>query len=182
MTVDFKPIATPDGFAHSNSSTLLLGLGNDILCDDAIGLLVARALSERRQLASASPVTYQLPSDSPAIDIRETTELGLALLDHIIGYKKLIIIDAIQTLMAPPGYIHELDTPALTFTPVTTPRFLAIGDMITLGKQLALPVPEHLKIFAIEIQDPRTITDRLTPTLQTALPQIINHIWSAIMF
>ena len=45
----------------------------------------------------------------PAIDFRETTEMGLALLDFITGYRAVAIVDSIQTGKAAPGFLHELD-------------------------------------------------------------------------
>jgi Ni,Fe-hydrogenase maturation factor len=51
---------------------LLLGLGNDILTDDAIGLHVAAAVRER--LAGCQFLT-----------VRQTGEMGLSLLDFIFS-------------------------------------------------------------------------------------------------
>src|SRR5512136_74051 len=82
------------------SRVLLLGLGNDILTDDAVGLQVVRQL--RGELAG-----------HPTIDVRETTEMGLALLDFITGYSVVVIVDSIQTGKAAPGSLHELDAAAL---------------------------------------------------------------------
>lgn len=67
---------------------LVLGLGNDILTDDAVGLLVARAVAERLR-------------DRPQIAVRETTEMGLALLDEIADFDALILVDAVQTGRVP---------------------------------------------------------------------------------
>jgi hydrogenase maturation protease len=168
----FLQIPTPQsrGDSHVSASckTLLLGLGNDILCDDAIGLLVAREI--RRRAAGKE-----------GIAVRETCEMGLALLDYIVGFKNLVVVDAIQTRKAPPGSIHELDGTELKVLPVTSPHFLGVGEMITLGKQLGLQVPENLKIFAIEIEDGTTITDQLTPVLAKALPQIVERVWGALV-
>jgi hydrogenase maturation protease len=165
MSDAFEQIATPDQSSR-NAQTLLLGLGNDVLCDDAIGLLIAREIRKRGQ---------------HDLDIRETSEIGLSLLDYIIGYKNLIIVASIQTHTAPPGYIHDLDAAELNILPIIPPHFLGIGEMITLGKQIGLQVPERLKIFAIEIEDAQTITDHLTPSLQNALPQIIDRLWSNLL-
>jgi Ni,Fe-hydrogenase maturation factor len=45
----------------------------------------------------------------PSIDCRETTEMGLALLDFITGYRAVAIVDSIQTGKEAPGFLHELD-------------------------------------------------------------------------
>ena len=153
--------------ASPSPRILLLGLGNDILTDDAIGLHVVHEL--QRELA-----------DHPSIDIRETTEMGLALLDYITGYRVVFIVDSIQTGKAAPGVLHELDAAALTQLTGRTPHFLGVGETLALGRQLGLPMPEQVSIFAIEVEDPFTLGTALTPALQAALPGIVARIRAAV--
>lgn len=141
---------------------LLLGLGNDILTDDAVGLLVARQL--RRELGH-----------HPAIEVRETTEMGLALLDFMTGYDAVVLVDAIQTGQAPPGFLHELEPTGLTRLTGRTPHFLGVGETLALGSELGLPMPRRVKILAVEVADPYTLGTALTPALQTALPEAVNR-------
>jgi hydrogenase maturation protease len=146
---------------------LLLGLGNDILTDDAVGLCVVHEL--RSKLASC-----------PAIDIRETTEMGLALLDFITGYRTVVIVDSIQTGQASPGFVHELDASALNQLTGRTPHFVGVSETLALGRQLGLAMPEQVRIFAIEVEDPFTLGTTLTPALQSALPGIVRRIAVAL--
>jgi hydrogenase maturation protease len=146
---------------------LLLGLGNDILTDDAVGLYVVHEL--QRELAG-----------HPAIDCRETTEMGLALLDFITGYRAVAIVDSIQTGKEAPGFVHEIDATALNHLTGRTPHFVGVSETLALGKQLGLPMPEQVRIFAIEVEDPFTLGTALTPTLQAALPVIVERIRAAI--
>jgi hydrogenase maturation protease len=146
---------------------LLLGLGNDILTDDAVGLHVVREL--QRRLAG-----------QPSIDCRETTEMGLALLDYFTGYRAVVIVDSIQTGKAAPGFLHELDAAALTRIAGRTPHFVGVSETLALGKELGLPMPEQVRIFAIEVEDPFTLGTDLTPILQAALPGIVEHIAAAV--
>ena len=146
---------------------LLLGLGNDILTDDAIGLHVVHAL--RQELAGY-----------PSIDVRETTEMGLALLDFITGYRTAVIVDSIQTGKAAPGFLHEIDAAALNQLTGRTPHFVGVSETLALGKQLGLPMPEQVRIFAIEVEDPFTLGTALTPALQAALPGLVERIGAAV--
>ena len=145
---------------------LVLGLGNDILSDDAIGLRVAARLKE--DLA-----------DQPAIHVEETTEMGLALLDHITGYAAVFIVDAIQTGKAEPGFVHELDAASLQQLAGRTPHFLGVGETLALGRSLGLGMPNHVRIFAIEVADPFTLSTRMTPALESALPALAACIAAA---
>ncbi len=142
---------------------LILGLGNDLLTDDAIGLRVVQAL--RADLGAL-----------PAISLEETTEMGLALLDHLTGWAAAFIVDAIQTGRAEPGFVHEPDVSAWRQLAGATPHFLGVGETLALGKQLGLPMPESVRIFAVETQDPFTLGTWMTPALETALPGIVAKV------
>ena len=146
---------------------LLLGLGNDILTDDAVGLHVVHEL--QRELAG-----------HPSIDFRETTEMGLALLDFITGYRAVVIVDSIQTGQAAPGFLHEFDAAALAHITGRTPHFVGVSETLALGRQLGLPMPEQVKVFAIEVEDPFTLGTDLTPVLQAALPGIVARVALAV--
>ena len=158
---------TPSELPVPAGQVLLLGLGNDILTDDAVGLHVVREL--RLKLAA-----------HPSIDIRETTEMGLALLDFITGYRVVVIVDSIQTGKAPLGFLHELDACALNQLTGRTPHFVGVSETLALGKKLGLVVPEQVKIFAIEVEDPFTVSTDMTPALQSALPGIVERIAAAL--
>jgi hydrogenase maturation protease len=145
------------------SKTLILGLGNDILTDDAIGLRIAAAL--RARFAGQKNIT-----------VAETAEMGLSLLDYIAGFDTLVLVDAIQTQKAMPGFVHEICGEDLQTLPAISPHFLGVGEMLALGQELGLPVPRLVKIFAIEVQDPFTVSTRLTPALEAQIPVIAEQI------
>jgi hydrogenase maturation protease len=60
--------------------TVVIGLGNELLGDDAFGLAVVRMLSE---------------VGAESANIVEAAEHGLGLLDHLEGYGRAIIVDAL---------------------------------------------------------------------------------------
>jgi hydrogenase maturation protease len=72
---------------------LVLGLGNDLLADDAVGILVVQTLKE--QIGEQA-------------DVIAASVHGLGLLDLFIGYDRAILIDAIQTGRFAPGTILKL--------------------------------------------------------------------------
>ena len=141
---------------EEDSKVLILGLGNDILTDDAVGLHVVREL--RHRLA-----------DQPEIAVEETCEMGLALLDFFVGRRAVILVDSIQTGRVPPGAIHELDANELKQLTGRTPHFLGVGETLALGRRLGLVMPEQVKIFAIEVEDPFTLGTVMTEPIQRAV-------------
>ena len=92
----------------------------------------------------------------------------------------MAIVDSIQTGKAAPGFMHELDAPALNQLTGRTPHFVGVSETLALGKQLGLPMPEQVRVFAIEVEDPFTLGTALTPALQAALPGIIGRIRTAL--
>jgi hydrogenase maturation protease len=135
---------------------LVLGLGNDILTDDAIGLRVVEAARERL-------------AGEPDIEVKTTTEMGLALLDEIADRESVVLVDSVQTGEASPGKIHEIDSLALSRVLTTAPHFLGIGETLALGKTLGLAMPMNVRIIAIEVADPYTLGTKMTPAVEQAV-------------
>ncbi len=77
--------------------TLILGLGNPILGDDSAGLKVAEIVRQRVAL-------------DPSLEVSEDYWGGLRLMERMIGYDQVIIVDAICTGAHPPGTVLHLDS------------------------------------------------------------------------
>jgi hydrogenase maturation protease len=137
--------------------TLVLGLGNPILTDDAAGLRVARAVRERL--------------NHPDVFIEEAGVGGLELLEILTGYDKAIIIDAIQTPGLKAGQIHKLDTSVLDATRhAATPHDINFATALELGKRLGIKLPKDITIFAIEVEDVTSFGEKCTPQVEKAVP------------
>ena len=141
----------------------MLGLGNDILTDDAVGLLVARAVAER-------------VGEEREIAVRETIEMGLALLDEIADFDALILVDSVQTGRAPPGHIHECDIADLPQVTATSPHFVGVGETLALGRRLGLAMPRRVRVIAIEVADPFTLGTQPTTVVQEAVGLAVERV------
>ena len=142
---------------------LVLGLGNPILCDDAVGLRVAAEV--QRQL-----------TDSADVEVIESSEMGLALLDLVTGFDSLVVVDAVQTGLSAPGFVHQWDESDLKALPPVSPHFLGLGEALALGRLLGLAVPVKIHLLAIEVADPFTLGTSLTPAVDRCLPAIVEHV------
>jgi hydrogenase maturation protease len=149
--------------AHPRKGILLLGLGNDILSDDAVGLHVARAI--RRRL-----------SDLDGVEVHETMDMGLSLLDHIVDFETVFLVDAIQTGRVPPGHLHEFNCDDFRVLPTKSPHCLGIGEVLALGRELGMAMPSRVRILGVEVEDPFTIKTQITPALRRTLPAIIERV------
>jgi len=155
------------GAARAQARVLLLGLGNDLLTDDAVGLVTARRLQPEF-------------ADDPRVDVQETAEMGLALLDFIAGYHAVVIVDSIQTGRKPVGAVHEFEAAGLKRLTGQTPHFLGVGETLALGRELGLPMPARVTILAVEVADPLTLGTQMTPALAQALPAVLARARAAL--
>jgi len=147
---------------HKNK-TLVLGLGNPVLTDDGIGCQVARALNKELK--------------EPDIDVMEVNVAGLDFLELLADYDQAIIIDAIQTEEGIPGQIYRFEPDVFANTCQTSsPHNINFATAITLGKQLGLPLPQQIAIFAIEVKDAISFGERCTPDVEAAIPECIRQV------
>jgi len=142
-------------------NTLILGLGNLILTDDGVGIKIARKLKE----------------ENPELEVIETSEAGMAILDHIAGYDKLIIIDSIKTERGKPGELHKLELedlkPAKDFT---SSHGLDIATAFQLGQRLGYRMPNFISIYAVDIRDNSTFGEECTEEVEERIPFITKQI------
>lgn len=136
-------------------STLLLGLGNPLLRDDAAGLeLAARVHALLPRLTA----------------LRQEHCPGLELVDALGGYERVVILDALCTPECRAGALYRVH---LDSSPADAPRAAhAFGllETLELMRRLALPVPGRVAIFAIGVQDPFTFATELSPEVAAAMP------------
>jgi hydrogenase maturation protease len=145
----------------SNSKIiLLLGVGNDILGDDAVGLLAARALRDEFQ---------------DTVDIVEAAMGGLQLMELLEGYKKVLILDAIVTAEHPYGTILELSKEEFKHTVAIAPHMVSLPESLQLAEELGIPFPDEIRILAMEIEDPYELREGLSPSVAEALPEMVSR-------
>jgi hydrogenase maturation protease len=148
---------------NHNCRTLVLGLGNPILSDDGVGCHVALSIKEKLK--------------GPDIDVMEASIAGLDFLDLLARYDRTIIIDAIQTRDGTPGQIYQLEPEMLSNTcHASTPHDVNFATAIELGKQLGLPLPPQITIFAVEVRDVTSFGEACTPEVAAAIPECVKMV------
>ncbi|NJD90518.1 MAG: HyaD/HybD family hydrogenase maturation endopeptidase [Geobacter sp.] len=98
--------------------TLVLGIGNLLMNDDAAGVRVVQSLAEK----------YRFPPD---VKVMDGGTLGLDLLPHLEGVDRLLVIDAVETGAAA-GTIVRLngeDIPLALATKVS-PHQMGLKDLL----------------------------------------------------
>jgi hydrogenase maturation protease len=141
--------------------TLILGFGNPILTDDAVGIRIAQELEQ----------------EFPDLAVVATSEAGLSLLEQVTGYDRLVIIDSIKTEKGKPGELYKLGLedlkPASDFS---SSHGLDIATAFKLGEKLGYPMPEQVSIYAVEVKDNTTFGENCTPEVAQSIPFIVRQI------
>lgn len=149
------------------ATTTIIGMGNPILSDDAVGVRLARDVN----LALCG---------RPDVDVVEECSVGgLNLLEFLEGYEQAVVLDAIHTRGGKPGTCYRFTATALRETAhlcnVHDANFataLAFGR--TLGLQL--PADQDIHVFAVEIVDDSTFGTDLTPAVASRYDACLHRV------
>lgn len=145
--------------------TLILGLGNELLSDDGVGIWAARALKEQCEGQA---------------EVGESSLAGLALLELLIGYDRVILIDAVKTGRGAPGTLYELTPADLGAVMAPSPHYAGLPELMEVAKALEIEFPREIKIFAIEVEDPYTIGEGLSEPVKRALNEVVQRVLKEI--
>lgn len=134
------------------SSTLILGIGNDILADDGIGPKLCDYLKD--ELTDGN------------FRFEKLNVGGMEVLEFIQDYKQVIFIDAIKTLNGKIGEVYY-------FTPGNFKETLHLSNLhdvnfitaLELGNKLGFQVPEEMHIIAIEIKEDMVFSEDFSEEL-----------------
>jgi hydrogenase maturation protease len=155
-------------------STLILGLGNSILSDDAVGPRVAEGV--RAALAGR-------PGPQPVV---ETVAVGgLALMEALVGYERVVLIDALWRPGWPVGSLHRLSLADLeTLCPTArsvSPHDTSLAVALQLGRQLGLALPETIIIYAVAVTNILDFGEEPTPAVAAAIPVAVAAVLSELV-
>ncbi|MFQ6008842.1 MAG: hydrogenase maturation protease [Candidatus Zixiibacteriota bacterium] len=140
---------------------LVLGLGNELLADDAVGVEAVRHL--KKDLDGRVSLV-----DSPVS--------GMALLDLLAGYEKAIIIDAVQTGCHPVGTVLELTSDDIGSVIAPSPHYSGLPEVTAVAKRLGIDFPSTIKIFAVEVADTCTLGGEISTSVKLAIKDVASRI------
>jgi hydrogenase maturation protease len=145
---------------------LICGLGNPLLTDDAIGLLLLRKLSRRchREIRDR-------------VDFIESQTGFMDLIEEFTGYKHLLIIDSIETQAEKPGTLilcEPGDFQGFSYRSYISVHGLNFPTILQLSRVLGQSVPETCTIAGIAVTDCKRFGVKLSKELKHKVPELVT--------
>jgi hydrogenase maturation protease len=140
--------------------TLVIGLGNPILGDDGVGWKVIENL------------TKILDPHSP-IDLDCLSVGGLSLMEHMLGYERVILVDSIET-----GECQEGSVKAFPLAALENPRLghsasthdTSLMTALQTAQSMGMKVPSRVHVVSIETKNVYDFSESLSPSVENAVP------------
>jgi len=152
--------------ASEPGTTIVLGLGNPVRFDDAVGLRVAEAVE---RLLAEGPV--------PGVKVLTSTRAGLELIDLLTGASRAIIVDCLVRPDAVPGRVSRLTLGDVAGAArLVGAHDVTLGHAFELARAAGVPMPDEVEIFAVEASDVDRIEEGLSPAVAAAIPALAREI------
>ena len=146
---------------------VVVGLGNGIRGDDAVGLLALRRLSGSGRW--------------PGVRFVESEESNINLLEVLEGAGTLLLLDTISTADGRHGTVHHLDIDALRGAgEAYATHQVGVARVLDLGRTLVLPMPESATILALEIAPSDDFGLGLSPEGRAGLERLVSEATSVL--
>jgi hydrogenase maturation protease len=142
--------------------TIILGIGNQILGDDGVGVHVANELKKYIH--------------HPDITIEEAITGGMNLLDLILGYDKAIIIDAVKTETRENGEVKRIPLNDFSTMHSCNPHDISLSEAIEMAKKMGeTRIPKEIIIIGVMMkQIPCEFREKLSQKIAEAVPKAVE--------
>jgi hydrogenase maturation protease len=133
------------------------------MSDDGIGLIVAREVQRR----------------IPDFDIDESSGGGFDVVDRILGCSRAVIIDSMVTGRHEPGTVVRIEPGSQPAT-LRTRHSHGINfiEAIEMARRCEAPLPGEIIIYGIEVEDPFSVGEKISPAIMAQLDSIVAVITS----
>lgn len=143
-----------------------MGIGNTIRGDDGVGIYIAEEIKKK------------LVNKKNNVTVISTETAGLNLLDLIVGYSKLIIVDSIQVSSNNElGHIFKLEVHQINSSNNHfNSHDIDFLKLFKIGKKLGIKLPKEIKIYGIGIFSVKGFNQKCNFQLKKMIPDIAQHI------
>lgn len=133
------------------------------MSDDSVGLRVAE---EVRNLGLEG------------VEVQDHSTSGLDIIEIVLDFDRVIVVDAIITGRFLPGTFRALTTEDFDHTISSgSPHEINIFTAIELGKSIySERMPNEIVLVAVEVADVVTVSDEMTVEVESAIPKIVDEV------
>jgi hydrogenase maturation protease len=138
--------------------TIIVGLGNPILGDDGVGWKVAEEV--KQQMDSAS-----------LVDVDFLSLGGISLMEHLIGYERAILIDAVTSDQAIGLVIvsNLNEMPDYSAFHIASAHDTSLQNALKLGKSMGVSLPKEVIVIGIATDRIYDFSESLSPAVAGAV-------------
>jgi len=142
--------------------TIILGVGNQILGDDGIGIHVT---DELKKIVK-----------NPNITIDDAITGGMNLLELILGYDKAIIVDAVKTNEGEVGDVKRIPLDNFSTMHSCNPHDVSLIEAIEVAKKMGEDrIPKEIIVIGIILKEiPCEFGEKLSENVATAVPKAVE--------
>lgn len=154
---------------------IIIGLGNEYISDDGVGVKTARKLEKKLVNNEEVPSWFN-------IKFVETAVGGLGLIDLIVGYDICIIIDAIFTRDNRVGTLYRfVQRTDKEIVNIKSSHQISLSQVLTLGKLLNTKIPKLVIVYGIEVEDVSTFNETCTPVVEKNINNLATLIYNDLV-
>jgi hydrogenase maturation protease len=155
-----------------NMKTIIVGLGNPLLGDDGVGWKVAQEVKQ------------QLGEDSP-VDVECYSLSGLSLMEQLIGYTRVILIDSLNTGQREQGDVvtFTLDSlEDLTYGHSASAHDASLKTALGVGRSMGekLPADNEIHVVAIEARHVYDFSEDLSPKVAASVTVAVQKVFDLL--
>jgi hydrogenase maturation protease len=148
--------------------TIVVGLGNPILGDDGVGWKVAEEVMRRL-------------GKSPEVVVECYSLAGLSLMEQLIGYERVILIDSLNTGRLEQGEVvaFTLDRlEDLTYGHSASAHDASLKTALVVGRSMgeALPADNEIHVVAIEARHVYDFSEELSLEVAASVPAAVQKV------
>ncbi len=114
------------------------------------------------------------------MDVKKASLAGLNILDLIVDYDAVILVDAILT-NGNLGEIRRLTLEDIPKLKGTSTHDVGLKEAVDLGNTLFEGrMPEKIVLYTVEVENVLTFSEKLSPKVEATVPKIVNLIMREI--
>jgi hydrogenase maturation protease len=140
---------------------VLIGLGNPIMSDDGVGIVVSRKVHTRLS----------------GFELETSGGNGFDVIDRMLNCDTAVIIDSMVTGLHPPGTVAKLeagsDLRTLRMTHSHGVDFLTAMEM---AKSMGARLPGEIVVYGIEVQDPFSLGQEISQAVVGRIDEVVDSI------